>query len=175
LDEPRARWAWVSDPAHSGPPAPRLHHIVAQGRRSLLFLTASQQDNMNLDFSKLHFIHWVFIAGFSFIGLICLVISASQFKREDIPPNNKSWIKRSIISGVMAGGFCCSLFFVWGVFLWSETNNFISMYFVIVPLFCLAPPLIIIMFGTSLLHFWYGSKTEDFIKSIAVSEMKKKQ
>jgi hypothetical protein len=31
------------------------------------------------------------------------------------------------------------------------------------------------MFGTSFLHLWYGSKTEDFIKGVAVSEMKKKQ
>jgi len=128
---------------------------------------------MSIDFSELSFIQWFLILFFSLLGLGCLFVLAWQFRPSESPVDNKRQLLRSIISGLMTGGFTVLLLLIWGVFLWVETGHLKSMAFVLLPMLCLIPLIVTIMIGISFLQFWYITKMRRHISEIGIAESKR--
>jgi uncharacterized membrane protein len=129
---------------------------------------------MAIDYTRISLPQWLLIILFILLGLACLIAVLRQFRSSNVPGDNKKRLIRSIISGLLAGGFSTSLLLVWGVFLWIETGNIKSMFFAFLPILCLSPIIIVIMVGISFLQFWYTSKLKQYISQIGISEYDKK-
>jgi hypothetical protein len=133
------------------------------------------EKNMNINFSNLSPIQWSVLVFFGLLGLVCLFIMAWQFRPSAIPSDNKRRLYRSLIVGVLAGIFSASILLMGGVFLWNDSNKFISIFGAILPMLCIVPFVILITIGSSYLQYWYTSRMKKYISDVGVDVSKRQK